>query len=90
MSDTHDMSESLSIKEEKYYRLVNDDVVLITTVHETPWGIHGEYITGTRRGQLETWNDETYPYRMSWNAGDTKYSLTYTEVTIDKNPEVFL
>ena len=79
-----------SLKETKYYRLVNNDLVCITKINETPWGIHGEYITGNRSGEMELWNDEEYPYKMSWDTDEQGYSLTETEVTKEDYPEMFL
>ena len=74
----------------RYYRLVNGDIARITKVNETPWGIHGEYFTGERMGGMELWNDEEYPFRMSWDKGDDGYRLTDKEITQEEDPEYFL
>jgi len=72
------------------YKTRNGSIVEVFAVHSSGWGIHGKYLTGPLKNNVDTWDDE--PLRVWISSYDTdKEGFSIVE-RIDKNefPEYFL
>ncbi len=87
------MAESIEVKlkEGSVYWTVNKTAILIHCVDiYNSWGIHGELLSGEYRGLHDTWTDDSYPYRVSYDSEDDVLSLTHEEVSKEEYPEYYL
>ncbi len=87
------MAESIEVKlkEGSVYWTVDKTAILIHCVDiDNSWGISGELLSGEYRGLRDTWTDDMYPYRVSFDVDDNGLSLTHDEVPRDEYPEYYL
>ena len=72
------------------YKTINGTIIMVNSVSDKAWGIYGEFITSEYRGLINTWCDETYPYKMSFDAAEAGLALTDEIVSKEQHPEYYL